>query len=243
MLKGNGPILTSFGVPGALVDPELVLYRASDGAEIARNDNWRSSLNNREAEVRQYHPGGGVPDNAEAILTSVMPQGGYTVHLVNRQAGTSRVGLLEVFEAPASGPAAPTPGKLLNVSGRGTVGRDGDILFGGIIVSGTGPRKILIRGVGPTLSKFGVTGALQDTILTLFNANGGILVENDDWKSRPEASYIIDRSQAVGAFALGSNQDSAMIVVLNPGSYTVQLKGKNNSTGIGLLEIYDISGN
>src|SRR6185503_18759836 len=104
------------------------------------------------------------------------------------------------------------------------------------VVNGTVSRRMLIRGVGPTLSSFGVPGLLADPQLTLIEQSTNRTIKtNDDWASGDDAAVIAQAASSAGAFPLANgSKDAAMIVMLAPGAYTVQLSGVNNTTGVGI---------
>jgi hypothetical protein len=108
------------------------------------------------------------------------------------------------------------------------------VLIGGFIITGAAPKKVIIRGIGRSLSGFGVQGALDDPILGLFNSAGEVLRSNDDWRAEQEAEIM-----ATG-LAPTNDREAAVIATLNPGTYTAIVSGKNDGTGIGLVEVYDL---
>jgi hypothetical protein len=111
------------------------------------------------------------------------------------------------------------------------------------VINGTTSRRMLLRGVGPTLRNFGLgpNAVLADPFLTLKDSAGATLRTNDDWASGDDAAVIAAAAVSSGAFALANgSKDAAMIVMLPPGAYTVQLTGVNNTTGIGIVEVYDV---
>ena len=120
---------------------------------------------------------------------------------------------------------------LLNVSARGVAGTGANALIGGFIIRGTQPVPVVVRAQGASLASFGVTGALSDTVLELYQG-GTLLQSNDDWKSTQQAAI-----QATG-MAPGSDSDSAMVVTLQPGAYTIIVRGKNNATGVAIVETF-----
>jgi len=127
--------------------------------------------------------------------------------------------------------------RFVNISTRGSVGTDSNILIGGLVVSGTVPKRILIRGVGPALSAFGVSGALLDPVLTVISSSGAIVGQNDDWAP----AQIGTAFPQVGAFLFtAGSRDAAIILTLPAGSYTAQVSGKNSTTGVALIEIYEL---
>jgi sugar lactone lactonase YvrE len=127
----------------------------------------------------------------------------------------------------------PPRGLALNISTRLGVQAGENVLIGGFIITDTGGKSVVIRGIGPSLASVGVQGALQDPIIEL-HYPGGLVLTNDNWKDT-QASQI----QATG-LAPADDRESAFTYNLSPGNYTVVLKGKNNGTGIGLIEVYDI---
>jgi len=124
--------------------------------------------------------------------------------------------------------------RLLNISTRMEVLTGDQVLIGGFIVTGTGLKNVILRGIGPSLAAFGVSGVLTDPILELHDAQGAILASNDDWQDTQQ-----DEIEATG-LAPGDDHESAIVTSLEPGSYTAILAGTNNSTGIGLVEVYDL---
>jgi hypothetical protein len=106
-------------------------------------------------------------------------------------------------------------------------------MIGGFIIDGTAPKKVVIRGMGPFLASFGVTNFLADPVLELRNSSGGLVRKNDNWRDDQE-------SQIQGTvFQPGDDRESVMLATLDPGAYTALLTGKDGSTGVGLVEVYD----
>jgi len=139
---------------------------------------------------------------------------------------------------PLHGRAADSGDRLGNLSTRAQVGNGANILISGFIVGDGAPKKILIRAVGPTLAAFAVTGVLADPVLSLYDAQGTLLTSNNDWSGLDAATMTL-----AGAFPLpAGSRDAALVVTLPPGAYTAQVGGAGGSTGVALLEIYDISG-
>jgi hypothetical protein len=117
------------------------------------------------------------------------------------------------------------------------VGTGPNILIAGFVVSGSAPETVLLRGIGPSLSQFGVGGALATTQLTLFDSGGNAIAGNSGWGGDPIVCAI---SPQVGAFTLAAaSADSAFVYSLPPGAYTVQLSGVSGATGVGLIEVYE----
>lgn len=128
----------------------------------------------------------------------------------------------------------PAGAQLVNVSTRLIIQTGSKVGIGGFIISGTDPKKVLIRAIGPTLAQFGVANTLQDPMLELHDGTGAVLTSNDDWKV-PQQTDI----EATG-LAPPDDREAAILLTLQPGSYTAIESGKNNTTGVGLIEVYDV---
>jgi hypothetical protein len=116
-------------------------------------------------------------------------------------------------------------------------------LFGGLIITGLEPKKVLLRGTGPSLAKVGVPNALPDPTLELHDNNGTTIATNDNWRTTQIGGIITnDQAAAVEKSGLAPNDESepAILATLMPAAYTAIVRGKNNSSGIGLVEIYDL---
>jgi glucose/arabinose dehydrogenase len=132
---------------------------------------------------------------------------------------------------------AATAGQPLNISVRALAGTGSDVVFTGFINTGTAPKKVILRGMGPSLQQSGVTGVLPDPLLELHGSDGSLITSNNDWKENTaQAQTDITNNQ----LAPSSDLESAIVSTLQPGSYTAILKGQNNATGVGLVEVYDV---
>lgn len=130
--------------------------------------------------------------------------------------------------------------RLINLSTRAHVGTGADILIAGFVVSGDAPKRMLIRGIGPTLQAHGVTGPLADPVLRIYDRHGVALAENDNWD---DGAGLEKRQAFADAYAFKlphGSLDAALVETLAPGNYTAHLFGKGNSTGVGLVEVYDL---
>jgi hypothetical protein len=142
--------------------------------------------------------------------------------------------MVEIYDADTGTPAA----RLINLSARANVGTGTSVLTGGFVISGTTSESVLLRGIGPTLSTFSVPGVLAKPVLTLYNSAGTVLATNSAWGGGAVLSAVFN---AVGAFSLPTgSSDDAILTTLVPGNYTVQVKGANSTTGVALVEIYEI---
>jgi phospholipase/lecithinase/hemolysin len=132
-----------------------------------------------------------------------------------------------------SGQIAPLA-KASNISTRGMVGTGEDVLIAGFIISGSQPKKVIVRALGPTLGTLGVSGALTDPTIVVVNSSNVVIASNDDWRNTQEAQI------AASGVAPHNNLESAIIATLPPGSYSAVVSGKNGGTGIGLVDVYEL---
>ncbi|MFN2475943.1 MAG: hypothetical protein ABR526_06340 [Chthoniobacterales bacterium] len=155
------------------------------------------------------------------------------------------LGLPAIGPAPAPTPA-PTSPSLLNVATRAQIGTGDNVLIAGVIVQGSGTKKIMLRAIGPSLSSQGVSGALRDPFLELHDRNGVLIGMNDNWRvSQPGGVVTSDQAAEIQATNLAPSDDaeSALIATLVPDVYTSVVGGVNGATGIGVAEVYDIDQN
>jgi arylsulfate sulfotransferase len=137
---------------------------------------------------------------------------------------------LENTKFPTVGPQA------LNLSTRGLVSVGDNVLIGGFIITGTDPKTIVLRALGPSLSGFGLSGVLSDPVLSVYNSSHTLIATNDNWQTDPSALEI-----TANGLAPGNPSESALLQTLAPGAYTVIVTGKEATSGIGLVELYDLS--
>ena len=232
LIRGAGPWLAQFGVSGVLPDPILTLYEGQ--GIIASNDDWGTN----DTETLQAVAASGVPSFAAGsldacLVATLKPGQQYTAH-VNGKATQVGNAIVEVYDLDAS-----ERSRVVNISTRAYVGTGSDILIAGFVLQGDGPRKVLVRALGPALSRFGVADVLTDPVLQLFQERYSIAA-NDNWAS--DAIAIATASNSVGAAPLGpDSKDAALVMVLDPGvPYTAQVTGRNGSTGNALVEIFAI---
>jgi hypothetical protein len=224
-LRAVGPSLSGAGINDALSDPVLEL-RSSSGALIGRNDNWRE---NRETEDACRSNGVALQDDREAAIVTSLAPGSYTA-VVSGQNSSIGTGLIEVYDLD---PAADS--KLANISTRGLVLSAQNVMIGGFIIGGTAnTTRVLIRGLGPSLGQAGIGNALPNPVLELHDGNGALLSGNDNWRDTQEAEI---RNSGV---APSRELESAIVETLAPGAYTAVVAGKDNSTGVGLIEIFNL---
>jgi hypothetical protein len=222
VVRAIGPSLQGM-LPGAITDPSLEL-RGPDGSLIAQNDNWRDDASAADLEANHIAP----TNDLESALVASLPPGNYTAAVVGKD-GVPGVGLVEVYDLSQA-----TDSKLANISTRGVVQSAENVMIGGFILGGSNMNaKVLVRGIGPSLSNFGVHNALGDPTLELRDSNGALLRSNDNWKDQQRSQI-----EATG-LAPSMDAEAAIVAELPPGAYTAIVAGKDG-TGVGLIEVYNL---
>jgi hypothetical protein len=191
------------------------------------NDNWRDDPVQEAAIIAT-----GIPpaNNLESAIDATMNPGAYTA-VVRGKNNTSGVALVEVYDlSPA------VLAKLANISTRAFVGTGDDVVIAGFILGGnSGDDRIVARGIGPSLTAFGVPNALANPTLELRDNNGALVASNNDWQDNPVQAAEL----TAAGLAPTNNLESGIAATLPPGLYTALLAGRNNGTGIGVVEVYD----
>jgi hypothetical protein len=228
LIRGIGPTLAQFGVPGVMANPRIRLYH--DGDLVAENDDWATGAASEAVSAAAARVGAFAlpPSSADSALLATLPAGAYTLH-IEGGAGTA---LAEVYDASGA-----VESSLSNLSIRARVSASGELLIGGFVVDGNVAQRVLVRAVGPGLNPFGLTGTLSDPKVVI-RQGSALVAENDDWGTN-DASAVEAARQSVGAFALpAGSKDAALILTLAPGAYTAQVTGAPTESGVVLLEIY-----
>lgn len=220
VLRGLGPSLRRAGLTNVLANPSLQLYDINQTV-LAQNDDWQDS---QETEIT--NTGIAPTDPLESAIVITLTSGRYTAVLADRNAG-SGLGLIEVYNLNSNANAT-----FSNISTRGFVGVDPNSLIGGIITDKSGTSNLVVRALGPTLSSAGLTGVLQDPTLTVYDTNGAVIAANDNWQD--------EQSDTISSTGLApeDNRESAIYLSLTSGRYTAIVRGKNGTSGIGLVEFY-----
>lgn len=224
IIRAIGPSLTSAGVANALQDPFLELHGEPNNGVIVSNDNWQSAPNSSDVP-QGFRPA----DMRESVILTTLQPGSYTA-IVSGSNKTSGVGLVEVYDL-----AATASSRLANVSTRGFVQTGDNVMIGGFIAQGgDGISQIVVRAIGPSLTTFGVSNALANPTLELRDGNGAMIRSNDNWKDNQQTAL-----QATG-LAPSNDFESAILATVTAGNYTAIVRGVNNSTGVALVEVYDL---
>ena len=219
IVRAIGPSLGTAGVAGALTDPVLELHDQT-GAIIASNDNWKDTQQSA-IEATTVPP----TDDRESAIVKRLTPGSYTAIVRGKDNGTG-VGLVEAFGLDGIA-------RLANISTRGLVQTGDNVMIGGFIVLNTGaPANVVVRAIGPSLG--GVANALADPTLELHDSNGAIVASNDNWKDTQQSEIEATTIPPT------NDKESAIVQTLSTGAYTAVVRGKNNTTGVALVEAYNL---
>ncbi|HVU35560.1 MAG TPA: pectinesterase family protein [Opitutaceae bacterium] len=236
LIRAVGPTLTLFGVSSPLATPRIDLYHG--GTLVASNAGWTTPNGNGNDIALAAAQSGAFPlrsTSADAALHLMLMPGSYTAIMSNASGSTSAVGLLEVYEV--SGGAAGQ--RLTNLSARAVAGSGNNTLISGFLVTGSQPKRMLVRAVGPGLSAYGIASPLAKPVLSIYRGST-LVAQNTGWSTSTDASAISLATAEIGAFALGTNSaDSALLINLAPGLYTAQVTSADGTTGTALLELYE----
>jgi hypothetical protein len=226
IIRAIGPSLTKFGFSDSevLADPTLEVHGPGSFGTIT-NNNWRDS---QEAQIKAD----GLPPthDLEAAIDATLPPGAYTAIVRGNGTGTG-IAMVEVYDLDTAAAS-----QLANLSTRAHVGTGGNVVIAGFVLGNNdGDDRVAIRGLGPSLAAFGVMDPLQNPTLELRDNNGTLLVSNNDWQDDPAQAAEI----TAAGLAPSNTQESAIAATLPPGLYTAILAGLNDTTGVGLVEVYD----
>jgi hypothetical protein len=221
VVRALGPSLAQFGLTNVLPDTTLELHD-STGAVIATNDDWQDA-SNAQSIPAALRPSSGL----ESALLVTLNRGAYTAVLRGYHNSTG-IGLVEVYDT--SGGST----QLGNISTRGYVQTGDNVMIAGLVVQ-SHSKAVVVRALGPTLTGYGVSSALPDPTLSLYDGNGALLVFNDDWKD--------DQQSVISGTGVAPPNDleSAIAGTLAPGSYTAVVRGYENATGNALVEVYGLN--
>ena len=213
VIRGIGPSLSQF-FAGVLDDPTLELFQGN--TSLASNNDWKES----QAEIEAT----GIPptNDLESAIVRTLAPGSYTA-ILRGNGGSTGIGVVEVYDLDQN-----TASKLANIASRGFVDTDNNVMIGGLIVGpgGGASTKVVVRAIGPSLSNFGIAGALQDPTLDLVDSNGVVLRSNNNWKDSQQTEI-----EATGLQPNDDIRESALVETLAPGNYTAIVRGAGNYDG------------
>jgi hypothetical protein len=230
LIRALGP---SLPVSGALADPMLELH---DGSKlIATNDNWKVDENTAQSQEAQIAATTIPPkSDLESALIAILPVNSAYTAIVRGKNGGTGVGQVEVYDLGATANS-----QLANISTRGFVDTGDNVMIGGVIAgpNSAGSTKVLLRAIGPSV---GISGTLADPTLELHNGNGTTIASNDNWKVDDKTGASQQAEIEATQAPPKSDLESALIQTVTPGNYTAIVRGKNNTTGVALVEVYNL---
>jgi uncharacterized delta-60 repeat protein len=230
MVRAIGPSLAAFGITDVLANPTLEIHD-SGNATVATNNDWRTTQQGGLITGDQWaeiNSSGLAPtkDLESAIIIDLAP-GNYTA-VVRGFGNTIGTGVVDAYDLSGA-----SPSRLANISTRGLAQAGDKLIIAGFIVQNA-PVKAVVRAIGPSLLAFGINNALADTTLDFRDQNGTVLVMNDDWKTDPQQAQEL---QSIG-LQPSHDLEAALVTTIPPGQYTAQVRGKNDASGIGVVQVY-----
>jgi hypothetical protein len=227
IVRAIGPSLVPFGIPDALSNPTLEIHDTN--TLIAMNDDWRTTqtggiiAGDQSAEIGAS---GVAPGNdlESAIIANLSP-GSYTA-VVQGAGGGTGTGVVDAYDLNAASAA-----RVANISTRGLIQPGDQLMIAGFIIQ-NGPVRVVVSAIGPSLQAFGITNALPDTTLQLKDENGMTVMENDDWMTDQKAELEATGLQPT------NDLEAAIVRTIPPGQYTAQVRGKPETTGIGVVQVF-----
>jgi N-acetylneuraminic acid mutarotase len=228
IVRAIGPSLLPFGISDALANPTLEIHDSS-GAVVATNNDWKNTQIGgliTGDQFNEINASGLAPadDRESAIIANLTP-GNYTA-AVRGLGDTTGTGVVDAYDISSTATA-----RLANVATRGLVQPGDKLMIAGFIVQ-NGSVRAVVRALGPSLTAFGVNNALPDTTLQVRDQNGAIIMQNDDWQSDQKAELEATGLQPTNPL------EAALIQTIPSGNYTAQVRGKPETTGIGVVEVY-----
>jgi Fibronectin type III domain len=224
-----GPTLAQFGVTDVLPDPVIEILDAR-GKVIASNDGWRNTQAALFLAGARYHslqPG----SSAEPAIAVTLPAGAYTA-VVHGKNNTQGIALAEIYDLSGGNDS-----KLSNISTRALVGRNDNVLIGGLTVTGSSGLKVVIRALGPSLARYGITNSLANPAMSLYNGNGTLVRSTDNWtENSAQANQLM-----TSGYAPTDPREPAMMMLLSGGTYTAVIKGQNNTVGVALFDAHTLN--
>jgi hypothetical protein len=242
IIRAIGPELARHGVPNALTNPTLELHDGT-GALIASNDNWQHTIiggiitSDQRGDIR--NSGHAPTDARESAIMAELPAGNYTA-IVRGVNNTMGVALVEVYDS------SPDSNSILgNISTRSFVQTGDNVMIGGFIVQGSQPKRVIIRAIGPELAAppFNIPDALANPRLQLHDSTGALIAANNNWQVTIIGGIITTGQYhdiVNSGHAPSDVRESAIIAELPAGNYTAIVRGVNNTTGVALVEVYDL---
>jgi hypothetical protein len=225
LIRAIGPSLGALGVQGALADTTLELFTGS--TKLAENDNWRTGGHEAEIQATTIPPS---HDLESALIATLDPNQGYTA-VVRGKDNTTGIAVVEAYDLDQAADS-----QLANISTRGFVETNDNVLIAGFILGGDrkGGATVAVRALGPSLAKSGVSDPLLNPTLEIVNSNGVRQESNNDWKECEQAEI-----ETIG-LQPSDDRESTILAKLSPGPYTAIVRGLNNTTGVALVEVYNL---
>jgi hypothetical protein len=227
IIRGIGPSLTGF--PGALSDPTLELHQGN--TTLATNDNWKVDSNGGSQQAAVEATTVPPTNDLESAIVATLNPGQYTAILAGKN-GATGVGVVELYDLSQTANS-----QFANISTRGNVSTGDNVLIGGVIVGGGGTSNVIVRALGPSVP---VAGALADPVLELRDISGTLIQSNNNWKLRDSDGSSQEAAITATTIPPSNDKESAVVQTLSAGNYTAIVRGNGGSSGVALVEVYNL---
>jgi hypothetical protein len=233
IVRALGPSLGSFGIAGFLSDPRLELHD-HNGTLIASNDNWKFNDQTHQSQEAEIVATNVAPTNdlESALITTLQPNQGYT-GIVRGAGETNGIAVVDAYDLEPAGNS-----KLANISTRGFVDTNDNVMIGGFILDSQ--TRVVVRAIGPSLAQAGVSNPLADPSLELRDGQGTLLASNDNWKTNAQTNLSQETELKATTLAPVNDLESAIVILLPPGPHTAIVSGRNGGVGVALVEVYSL---
>ena len=239
LIRALGPDLIDRGVSGTIPDPRIQLIPF--GGDPIVNDDW--DIGNDLDLVSTFSARAGaaplVGGSTDAVIVGSFPVAGYTALITPKAGSDDGIVLAEVFDADED--ALNSPVRLVNISTRAEVGTGDGVLIAGFWIVGGQKANLLIRAIGPGLIEQNVSNTLADPQFIVVNGANEIVATSDNWEEGAFKDSLIREMEAAGATVSDEgSKDAATIVTLDPGGYTVIVSGVGGTTGVALVDVFEV---
>ena len=233
IVRALGPSLGNFGIAGFLPDPRLELHD-HNGALLASNDNWKINDQTHQSQEAEVAATNVAPTNEleSALIATLQPNEGYTA-IVRGAGDTNGIAVVDAYDLEPAGNS-----KLANISTRGFVDTNENVMIGGFILDSQ--TRVVVRAIGPSLAQVGVSNPLADPSLELRDGQGALIASNDNWKTNAQTNLSQETEIRGTTLQPANDLESAIVIVLPPGPHTAIVSGRNGGVGVGLVEVYSL---
>ncbi len=240
-VASGATVTVTVGNGGAFFNPSSVTIHAGDSVLWMFTSGGHSSTSGAPGRPTGLWDSG-ILHGGDTFMRTFNTAGSFPYYCTPHGACCGMVGKVTVSNSTPT--PTPIPTQLSNISTRGLARTGSDVMIGGFIIQGSAPKTVIVRAIGPALTPLGIPNALADPTLSLHNSAGALIASNNNWQTTIIGGIVTsDQVTAIqnSGHAPTQPSESAIIVTLSPGNYTAVVSGVNNTVGVALVEVYDLS--